>query len=468
MTGPISPSTDSPIRGEEDLLDTFRAGAKKPAAWGVGLEYERLGVDRATVRAAPYSGPHGVEQVLERMAATFGWERLVEAGRVIGLERADTRIALEPGGQLELSAGVRFRLRDVRDEVARHLREVSEVSSPLGLAWITAGLQPISRIEDIEWVPKARYGVMAPYLAQRGRLSHHMMKGTAGVQLNFDYADEEDAAEKIRTASAASSIITAAVANSPISENGLNGFLTRRTAIWLETDADRCGILDLAFENRPVFRAYMNYALDVPLMFVLRSGRYVVMNGLTFRRFLRDGYQGLTATLSDWTIHLTTIFTEVRLKSYIEVRGMDSVDPDLVLSLAALWKGILYDPTARRRAWDLTAGLSMDERRAFHRDVCVRGPEASIKGASARDLALELVRIGRQGLEAISGESAVPADEDEGALMAPLEASLRGEGACPAARWALDWRRAGNPAERRFVEKAERAERAFLGGAAAG
>jgi len=485
VTGPLSFFDDRPVQGEEDLLDTFRSGLRSPTSWGVGLEYERLGLFRADATAIPYSGDRGVERILREMTERFGWEAETESSRIVGLRRGGSRVALEPGGQIELSGGVHFSLAAVKEELSTHLAETSALFAPLGIAGVPIGLQPITPVEAIEWVPKGRYGIMAPHLAARGRLAHHMMKGTAGVQLNFDYSDESDAGTKLRTAMGITSIVTAACANSPLYLGALTGSLTRRAAIWLQTDPDRCGLLEFLLSEAFTFRDYLRYALDVPVIFVVRSGRHLPMDGITFRAFLRDGHQGLTASVADWIAHLTTIFTEVRLKSYMEVRGMDSVPPDLVMALAALWKGILYDPAACRGAWDLVAGASMAERIAFHRDVCVRGPEARLRDVKARDLALVLVWLAREGLgrlaekrvagskpsaagEIPSGESAppasvAPADPDEAAYLDPLERSLRGEGGCPAARLARAWEAAGDGGPSVLINQAVREEAEFLG-----
>jgi glutamate--cysteine ligase len=463
VTGPLPSASDAPIRGTEDLLSVFQNGAKPRASWGVGLEYERLGLRAATARAIPYSGDRGVERILREMSDRFGWTPEMESGRIIGLERGDSRVSLEPGGQVELSGRVHRGLDALRREVAVHLEETSEVAGPMGVAFVPTGLQPVSPIEEMEWVPKARYSIMAPYLRSRGALAHHMMKGTAGCQLNFDYAGEEDAIEKIRTAMGITSIVTAAFANSPVYAGGLNGLMTRRAHIWLDTDAGRCGLLEIAFSGASGFRDYMNYALDVPVIFVQRLGRYLEIGGLPFRSFMRDGHQGLRASLSDWILHLTTIFTEVRLKSYIEVRGADSVEPALTVALAALWKGILYDTTSCRRAWALVADVPFEQRIEFHRSICALGPRAVLRGTTAVDLARELVRLASEGLaRQAAGPDGAPGSPGEAALLEPLRASLDGEGGCPAARLAARWTAGMSSRPSLLIDDAARADSKFL------
>jgi len=425
VTGPLSFPNDRPIRGEEELLELFLSGCKPREAWGIGLEYERLGLDRLTARAIPYSGAHGVERALLDLSERCGWTLVREESRAIGLTREGSLVSLEPGGQMELSARVHRTLAGVADELRGFVAETSQVAALHGFAWVPLGLQPVSRIEEIEWVPKRRYGIMAPHLGSRGTLAHHMMKGTAGCQLNFDYGSEEDAAAKLRTAMGITSIVTAAFANSPVYDSRGTGFLTRRAAIWLDTDPSRCGLPAFAFRDDLSFRDYLEYALDVPLIFARRGDAWIDGEGIPFRRYLLGGHRGLRATLGDWMLHLTTIFTEVRLKTYLEVRGADSVPPDLAMALAALWTGILHDPASLAGAWNLVRKASYEERLAFHADVCRIGPAAVLGGTSAGDLARELSRIAREGLLRLG--------EDAG-LLAPLDASLAEGGGCPGAR----------------------------------
>lgn len=463
MTGTISNLSEEPIASPEDLLRYFTAGIKPPPRWGVGLEYERLGVDVLTGEAAPYSGPRGIEAILAGMAERFGWTADREDGRIIGLARRDSSITLEPGGQLELSGRVHPDIFKLRGEMACFLDESAQIAEPLGLAFITLGLQPITPVEAIEWVPKGRYGIMGPFLGARGDLAHHMMKGTAGVQINFDYGSEDDAMEKLRLAMAISPIATAASANSPLGSGRETGFLSRRAHIWTRTDPARSGFPEFVFREDLTFRDYLDYTLKVPMLFVRRDNHWVDMGGLPFGDFLRDGHRGMTAVEADWMLHMTTIFTEVRLKSYVEVRGLDSVPPALALAFAVFWKGILYDERARREAWKLVAPFSWKERLAFYDDVARTGPAARLGEASAGELALELLALSRQGLERICGCSDLPpCSREEAHLLDPLEASLRGEGGCPGARLLESWRHGLAGARGGFSEAARRDMEAFL------
>jgi glutamate--cysteine ligase len=466
VTGPLDLTSEAPLRSEEDLLQVFRSGFKPASAWGAGIEYERLALDAETGEAAPYSGPRGVERILREVAARSGWSPQEESGRVIGLARGGARVSLEPGAQIELSGAVHPTLRAAAEETAAHLRETAAAAAPLGVGFACLGLHPFTRVEDLEWVPKGRYAILAPFLAPRGALAHHMMKATAGIQVNFDYADEADATEKLRTAMGLTSIVTAACANSPVSGGGLNGWLSRRAAVWLDTDPDRCGLLEFCLRDDLTLLDYARYALEVPVIFVQRQGRLLGPPGMTFRRFLEEGWQGLGATVSDWVLHLTTIFTEVRLKSYLEVRGHDSLGPALALAVAALWKGILYDAAARREAWSLVSGLPFEERMEFHRAACRDGPAARLGEAAALDLAREMVRIARGGLDRLAAsqgtEGSAPCAPGESALLDPLAASLDAEGGCPGARLAASWKAWGRRRAARLIEEAEAEAGEFL------
>lgn len=446
-------------------MDYFLGGAKPPSAWGLGLEYERLGLGRCSGRALPYAGRRGVEGILELLSERCGWEPIRENGHVIALEREGAAVTLEPGGQLELSGAVHRDLASARAELMVHIRETTAVSDPLEASWVPIGLQPITPIEEIGWVPKGRYRVMAPYMAERGALAHHMMRGTAGVQVNLDYSDESDAVEKLRTAMGISSVVTAACANSPLYEGRPNGYMSRRAHIWEDTDPSRCGMPEFVFREDLSLRHYLEYALDVPMLFVLRDGRWISMEGMPFRKFLREGWVGVEPTYADWVLHLTSIFTEVRLKTYVEARGADSIPPDMAMAVAALWKGILYEPAARRAAWKLVADHPFPARLEFQREVARRGPAARLGERSAGDLALDLVRIAREGLVRLaSSPEGAAGDANEAALLEPLRSSLEGEGGCPAARLLRRWGEGDGPrAHRIIIDEAAADAREFLG-----
>jgi glutamate--cysteine ligase len=431
------------IAREEDLQGYFEPGSKPRERWGVGLEYERLAVFRETARAVPYEGPVSVESLLRALARDHGWTAHEEDGHVLSLSRAGARVTLEPGAQVELSSSVHRTLAGLQEELAAFLADIEAASRPFGVAFLGLGVQPISPLEDISWIPKPRYAVMREYLPRRGARAHIMMKQTAGIQINLDYSSEADAADKLRTAMGLSPLLTALYANSPITEGRLNGFLSWRAWAWRDTDPDRCGLLPFVFKDGAGFRDYLEYALDVPMFFVVRGERWMPAQGTTFRKFVRKGFEGHRATLADWELHLSTLFPEVRLKRYIEIRSTDSGEPASCLALAALLKGVLYDGASRRAAWTLVRDLSFRDRERLLDEVCRLGPAARVpagagkgdapgRGALVRDLLLEVVRIARQGLN----NQGCP---EEQAHLDLLDRRLGGEGGCPAFRLAADW-----------------------------
>jgi glutamate--cysteine ligase len=392
----------------------------------VGVEQEKLAA-RATGAPVPYDGPNGIAALLAKLEAR-GFSAHREDGHTISLERAGDRITLEPGGQFELSGAALPTSAESAAVVRAHVAELQAVAAAMDIHFLGIGGRPWGAVDEIGWLPKRRYGVMRTYFPAHGRqsrLAHHMMKQTATVQANFDYASEEEAVSKIRAASGVTSLVTALYAASPISEGRPNGYKTFRAAIWLETDEDRAGLLACAFQPGFAFRDYVEWALDVPMFFVVRDGVYRPAEGMSFRRFLRDGFEGRSATMHDWEVHLSTLFPEVRLKRYIELRGADATALPMAMGLASLWRGLLDDADARAAAWALVDGHDFPAREALRRAVPREGLAARLGRHSARDLTVELLRIARAGL------GRLPGGEADAALLDPLE-EYAGAGRSPA------------------------------------
>jgi glutamate--cysteine ligase len=431
-----------------DLVAYFRSGAKPSAEFRTGIEQEKIAVTEEG-RPVPYEGPRGIAEILARLEdRDFVATR--EDGHVIALERGRDRITLEPGGQLELSGGTLPTATACATALDAHVREVAGIARDLGIRFIGVGARPFGALDDIDWLPKRRYAVMRsffPRFGRESRLAHQMMKMTATVQANFDYESEADALEKMRTAYGITSIVTALFAASPIVEGRPSAYQSYRAAIWLETDANRCGLLPFVFQPSFSFRDYVEWALDVPMFFVVRAGVYRSVEGMTFRRFLAEGWQGLPATIGDWETHLSTLFPEVRLKRYVEVRGADAGPMPMARGLAALWRGILEDPAARAAAYALVAERSFDEREALRREVPRAGLSARFGGRSLRDLAVELCRIAGAGLARRPGGAV------DRALLDPLHARAE-SGRTPAADL-LDDFNAANGDPRALVRKWE-------------
>ena len=440
-----------PVGSVADLVAFARAGEKPRAAWRVGTEHEKIGVRSQDLRPVPFDGDAGIEGVLAAVAAEGGWNEVREAGRLIALEGEGGSITLEPGGQLELSGAPLRTIFETCEELHRHLDLIRRVSAPRGLVWLALGANPFHDVDEMPRVPKARYAVMRRYLPTRGELALHMMHLSATVQANYDYGSEADMAAKLRTAMGVSPLVSALFANSPLYLGKPSGFVTRRVHIWRHVDPDRCGMLPFVFEPGLDYEKYVQWALDVPMFFVMHDADYRFAHGLTFRRYLAEGHEGKRATLQDWNLHLTTLFPEVRLKQFLEVRGADAGTPEMTCALPALWKGILYDADACQAAWELVAGWSFAEREAALEAVARRGLAARVAGDAVLPLARALVEIARTGLARIGDGRG--GETDERGFLDPLLAVLergRSPGEEVLARWEGAWR--GSP--ERLIEYA--------------
>jgi len=395
-----SNETSSPlITDVSELEATFHAGSKPREAWRVGVEYEKPVVDAVTGEAVPYEGDRGIGRVLANLHQRFPrWNPVHEDENVIALGDGLSSITLEPGGQLEMSGQQCDSLHCADEELRRHVREILEVGDLLGIRFLGLGIVPKSPLERIGWMPKQRYRIMREIMGRTGKLGRRMMAQTATVQCNFDYSDEKDASLKMRVSLALGPLLVAVSANSPVVDGAPSGFQSFRAHIWTDTDPDRCGSLPFVFRTESLFAAYTQYALDVPMYFVWRNGRYKEVGGITFRRFLAEGHDGERATLADWTLHLTTLFPEVRLKTYIEVRSADSQPVDLMLGTPALMKGIFYDSDSLDAAWDVVKSWDPATLAEMHEGAARRGLAAKAGRLTLGDYAKEIVEISRAGL----------------------------------------------------------------------
>src|SRR5579885_216608 len=383
------------LESKEQLVRYFETGAKPRSEWRVGSEYEKIAVSAHDGRALPFSGPGGVEEIMRRLVERYAYEPEEEHGRILALRGERAAITVEPGGQIELSGEQCETIHCAHREFTRHIEELINVADELGAVLLGLGMQPVSRIDEIELLPKARYHIMYPYMARKGRLGQRMMKQTAGVQSNLDYGDEADAMRKLRVSVGIVPLLYAMFANSPLSDGRLNGYQSYRGHIWNDTDPDRSGTLEFVFRDDAGFEDYVDYALDVPMYFIYRDHAPRDMTrppGITFRRFMERGWNGERATIEDWATHLTTIFTEVRLKKYVEVRTADS-------QLPALFKGLLYDSDCMTGAWDLVKRWGFEQRLALTDAAHKFGLEARAGRISLRELALEALMIASVGLE---------------------------------------------------------------------
>jgi glutamate--cysteine ligase len=441
----------APIERFEELVAHFASGSKPDrSTWRIGTEHEKFGFNLKDQTPVPYGGPNGIEALLEGVAARTGWERVLEEGRVIALkDDTGASISLEPGGQFELSGAPLEHLHQTCREVGTHLSVVRDVATELGLGFLGLGFSPVWSLEDTPIMPKGRYQIMRNYMAKVGRLGRQMMFRSCTVQTNLDFASEADMVKKMRVGLALQPIATALFANSPFAEGRTNGFLSYRAHVWTDTDPDRTGMLPFAFEPGFGFEAYAKYALDAPMYFVYRNGKYIDASGQSFRAFM-DGklpaLPGERPTIKDWEDHLTTIFPEVRLKTYLEMRGADSGPWSRLCALPAFWAGIYYCDAALEAAWRLVEPWTAEDREALRRAVPVLGLKAPIRGHTAQDIARQAVAIARQGLK--SRAKLNDAGDDETGFLAELE-DIAHTGVTPAERlleryhteWGRDMRR---------------------------
>jgi len=390
-----------PVRSFDDLRAYFATAGKPGSQWRVGTEHELIGVVRATGEAPPYDGPNGIAKLLAAFAANSG-EPVIEHGHAIALARGDAQITLEPGGQFELAG------RPVSDDnvfaadLAAHVKELGDASRALGLAWLSIGLRPFGTRANIPWMPKERYDVMHAYMPTVGTRGLDMMQRTATVQVNLDFADEADAAAKMKCLYSVTPILTALYAASPIVDEKVSGYQTYRAWIWRDTDNQRSGLMPFVFDRDDIFTAYTEWALDVPMYFVYRTGYHPVPADLTFRKFMAEGWNGEHALRADWALHLSTLFPEGRLKKFIEVRGCDCGSMPMNAALAPLMRGLLYDATARSAATALTAKLSFADRQRVADEVPRSGFATRAGTHTLGELAKELVAIAKDGLARIA------------------------------------------------------------------
>jgi glutamate--cysteine ligase len=460
-----SPSNvaDSPVTHRDQLVEYIAAGGKPRADWRIGTEHEKFGFRLDDLRPPTFDGERGIEALLKGLAR-FGWTEVQESvdgapPRTIALLKDGASVTLEPAGQLELSGAPLPRVHDTCSEVDTHLVEVKAVADELGLGFLGMGFQPKWRRDEMPWMPKGRYRIMRSYMPKVGQLGLDMMTRTCTVQVNLDYADEADMVKKFRVSLALQPVATALFADSPFAEGRPNGYLSYRSHIWTDTDADRTGMLDFVFEDGFGYERYVDYLLDVPMYFSYRDGEYVDASGKSFRKFLRgelDVLPGALPTLRDWSDHMTTAFPEVRLKKYLEMRGADGGPWNRLCALPAFWVGLLYDDASLDAAWDLVRGFDIAQRNAMRDQV----PRLALKtptplggrDATLRELALEALRISAAGLQRRACRNRNGADES--IFLAPL-IEFAESGETPAERklrlFETEWNGSVDPVFREFA-----------------
>lgn len=407
MSGPApdSPKARMPIETKAQLIEELASGSKPKAEWKIGTEHEKFPFLTDTLQPVPYHGPRSIKALLDGLKDRYGWAGVYEGENIIALSDPNGlgNVSLEPGGQFELSGAPLDTVHETCEEVHEHLTQVREVGDKLGIGFLGLGASPLWSLKETPVMPKGRYGIMAPYMDKVGTKGRDMMFRTCTVQVNLDFASEADMVKKLRVSLALQPIATALFADSPFLDGKPNGFLSYRSEVWRDTDNQRAGMLPFAFENGFGFEQYVDYALDVPMYFVMRDGKYINASGESFRAFL-DGrlpqLPGEKPVMKDWADHLTTIFPEVRLKKYLEMRGADSGPWRRLCALPALWVGLLYHQASLDAAWDMVKDWTAEERQTLRDDVPRLALHAKIRGRSVQDIAKDVLKIARQGLEA--------------------------------------------------------------------
>ena len=392
-----------PIEDISQLAEYLAEGCKPKQDWRIGTEHEKFGYCHDTLNPLPYDGPRSIKAVLEGLRDRFGWSPVLEGDKIIGLEKDGANVSLEPGGQLELSGAPLETIHQTCDEVNQHLREVRSVAEEIGVGFIGLGAAPIWSHEQMPVMPKGRYKLMTDYMDRVGTMGKTMMYRTCTVQVNLDFSSEADMVQKLRVALALQPVATALFANSPFLEGKPNGHKSWRARVWRDLDAARTGMLPFVFQDGFGFERWVDYALDVPMYFVYRDGKYIDALGQSFRDFLRGELPALPGeipTLSDWADHLTTIFPEARVKKFIEMRGADGGPWRRLCALPAFWVGLTYEQSALDAAWDLAKGLDDQTREGLRVAASVAGLQGEAGGVKLQDQAREALAIAESGLKA--------------------------------------------------------------------
>jgi len=423
----IPQSGGGPIEHRYQLAEYLSSGCKPKEDWRIGTEHEKFGYCKDSLEALPFEGKRSIVAVLEGLRDRHAWSEVRESGHLIGLEKDGANVSLEPGGALELSGAPLETIHETCDEVNVHLREVKDIADEIGVGFIGLGAAPIWKHDDVPLMPKGRYKLMDAYMGEVGTMGRSMMRRTCTVQVNLDFGSEADMVQKLRVALALQPVATALFANSPFFEGKPNGHKSWRSRIWRDLDPARTGMLPWVFEDGMGFEKWVDYALDVPMYFVYRDGKYIDALGMSFRDFMvgkLPALPGEIATLSDWADHLTTAFPEARVKKYMEMRGADGGPWRRLCALPAFWVGMMYDQSALDAAWDLVKGWSAEQREALRVAASVDGLQAKVDGINMHELAREVVTISEAGLKARARSGAGGMVPDETHFLNALKDSL--------------------------------------------
>ncbi|KPA20880.1 Glutamate--cysteine ligase GshA [Shimia sp. SK013] len=441
----IPQSGGGPIEHHDQLAEYLSSGCKPKDEWRIGTEHEKFGYCKETLQPLPYEGERSILAVLQGLRDGHGWAPLEEGGKLIGLEKDGANVSLEPGGQLELSGAPLETIHQTCDEVNEHLQDVKDIADKIGVGFIGLGAAPEWSHEQMPVMPKGRYRLMTDYMDRVGTMGKVMMYRTCTVQVNLDFASEPDMVQKLRVALALQPVANALFANSPFLDGKPNGMKSTRGLVWRHLDDARTGMLPFVFEDGFGFERWVQYALDVPMYFVYRDGKYIDALGMSFRDFLKGELPALPGempTLSDWADHLTTAFPEARIKKYMEMRGADGGPWRRLCALPAFWVGLMYDQSSLDAAWDLAKGWDAETREALRVAASEDGLQAEVNGIKMHDLARDVLAISEAGLKARARPGAGGLVPDETHFLNALKDSIE-SGKVPAdellERYHGDW-----------------------------
>ena len=387
---------ETPLK-ESDLSSYFQKFCKTEAQLKIGVESECFPLDPETQLALPFSGPKGVEALLKRLTERFGWKEVIERGRTVALQRNGELVSLEPGGQVEIATEPLKALTEIDKQLREFYAELYELEKEGRVKWLHQGFQPYSTLDSIEWVPKARYDLMKTHFLKTGKLAHDMMKRTAATQVAVDYLSEADAFKKARLASWISPFVALLAANSPLKEGKVWDWVVPRVLVWQNTDPVRTGIPEMLLKPKCTFAEYLNHVLDTPMIFIVKNNQWIPSHK-TFRQYLREGLGDYHATANDFELHLSTLFPEVRIRDYIELRQADSLPIPKAVALAAFWKGLLYSSEALEEGLKVFLQVSVSEFQNFRLESAEKGFKVPLAGRMAKEYTLELLAIAKDGL----------------------------------------------------------------------
>lgn len=403
------------IQHKSQLIEYFQKGNKPHEKWGIGTENEKFIFQKNSLKRLSYNQGNGILKILKHMKLD-GWLPIKEGVDTIALKKNGASITLEPGGQFELSGENIKTVKETFYEARKHFEELSAICQKLGFFSLPLGVDPLTRFEDVPWMPKERYRWMKNYMPTKGKLGLEMMTNTASIQVNLDYESEGDMVKKMRVAQALQPIVTAIFVNSPFSVGKPNGYLSYRAHIWDNTDPDRSGFLPFIFDEGFGFERWVDYLLDVPMYFIYRNESYLSANGLTFREFFQ-GKHPLKPTMEDWETHVSTVFPDVRLKQFIEMRGADASCVSHIAALSALWVGLLYDNQSLNEAYELISGWDIKTLQEVRSQVPKKGLKAESGNIHAGIISKQICGIAREGLARRSENCSI---ENESRFLTPV------------------------------------------------